>query len=132
MVKKRINYRRCVIPNSIHHSIDYIEFSVLDINKSKDFYSEAFGWEFTDYAPTYTGIKSSKGEMGGFSLVDKVQTGGPLVVLYSKNLEDSLASVEKAGGVIIKKIFEFPGGKRFEFKDPNGNNLAVWSKIESQ
>lgn len=113
-----------------HHKIDYIEFSVLNMEESKNFYSKAFGWEFTDYAPVYSGIKSGDGEMGGFSLVDKVETGGPLVVLYSEDLAETLEKVKHAGGEIVKDIFEFPGGKRFEFLDPNKNMLAVWAKLD--
>lgn len=111
-----------------HHRIDYIEFYVTDMDKAKSFYNAAFDWEFTDYAPVYCGIKKpGGGEVGGFSLTDKVETGGPLVVLYSEKLEDSLAKVKEFGGQISKEIFEFPGGRRFEFLDPSGNQLAVWS-----
>ena len=112
-----------------HHSIDYIEFSVKDMEKSKAFFSSSFGWSFNDYGPDYAGIKkvSDEGEVGGMRKVSEVATGGTLIVLYSNNLSSSLESVKKAGGEITKDIFEFPGGKRFEFKDPSGNQLAVWS-----
>ena len=113
-----------------HHEINYIEFSVHDMEIAKQFYSKAFQWEFTDYAPTYCGIKkSSEGEIGGFSQTDQVTTGGPLIVLFSENLEKSLKLATEAGAEITKDIFEFPGGKRFEFKDPSGNQLAVWSEL---
>ena len=113
-----------------HHSINYIEFPVLNMEKTKTFYSQAFSWEFNDYAPGYAGIRKpgEEGEAGGFSLVDEVKSGGPLIVLYSENLEDSLDRVKKAEGEITKDIFSFPGGRRFEFKDPNGIDLAVWSE----
>jgi predicted enzyme related to lactoylglutathione lyase len=114
-------------PNNIHHQIDYIEFSVTDMNQAKSFYSQAFDWSFTDYAPSYCGIKRSEGEAGGLCLVDKVTTGGPLVILFSSDLESSRQKVIDAGGVIGKEIFDFPGGRRFEFLDPSGNLLAVWS-----
>lgn len=114
----------------VHHGIDYIEFSVTDMAKGQDFYAEAFGWEFTDYGPEYAGIKKpTGGEWGGFAVSDKVVTGGPLVVLYSESLEKTLEAVKGAGGVIMKPIFEFPGGKRFEFIDPFGNELAVWTTL---
>lgn len=113
-----------------NHSIDYIEFSVTDMKKTKDFYGAAFDWTFTDYAPSYVGIqKPDGGEYGGFSLVDTVQQGGPLVVLFSNNLNESFKKVTAAGGKIEKEIFEFPGGKRFEFSDPSGNLLAVWAEL---
>ncbi len=115
--------------NKAHHSIDYVEFSVTDMARSQKFYSEAFGWKFTDYAPVYAGIqKDGGGECGGFSVVDKVTNGGPLIVLYSKTLEESYEAVKKAGGKITKETFDFPGGRRFEFADPDGTLLAVWSE----
>ena len=114
-----------------NHSIDYIEFSVTSLEEAKKFYGSAFGWTFNDYGPAYSGIqKPGGGEMGGMIPVKRVVTGGPLVILYSDNLEASLESVKKAGGKITKQIFGFPGGRRFQFKDPSGNELAVaaWSK----
>ena len=110
-----------------HHSIDYIELAMLDSAKTKDFYSKAFGWEFTDYSPTYIGIKIQDREVGGFTQTAKVHTSSTLVVLYSKNLEESMQAVLNAGGTISKDIFPFPGGRRFQFLDPSGNELAVWS-----
>ncbi len=111
-----------------HHRIDYIEFSVTDLARAKAFYTEAFGWSFTDYGPGYSGILGGEHEMGGLEQVDSVTTGGPLVVLYSDDLDASYAAVKRAGGAIAKEIFEFPGGKRFEFTDPGGNMLAVWTQ----
>jgi len=111
-----------------HHEINYIEFTVTDLQIAKDFYSQAFDWEFTDYGPTYVGIKKNDNEFGGFSLETMVKKGGPLVILYSDKVEDSLELVKEAGGKISKDIFDFPGGKRFEFLDPFGNELGVWSK----
>ena len=113
-----------------HHSIDYIEFSVTDMAAAQVFYAAAFGWSFTNYGPGYAGIKALDGdeEIGGFALVEHVVVGGPLVVLYSDDLEASLDKVQAAGGSVLKPIFEFPGGRRFEFADPSGNRLAVWSK----
>ncbi len=110
-----------------HHSVDYIEFTVADMDQSKSFYYQAFGWEFTDYAPTYAGIKGADKEIGGFT-VGEPSAGGPLLVLYSDDLEATLASVKKAGAEIVKPVFEFPGGRRFHFRDPNGVELAVWGQ----
>ena len=114
-----------------HHAIDYIELSVTDIGEAKRFYTSAFGWQFNDYGPTYSGIRGPDREVGGFNQVESVVAGGPLVVLYSEDLEASVAAVEKAGGEIVKPPFEFPGGRRFEFRDPSGNLLAVWALAES-
>lgn len=111
-----------------HHEIDYIEFGVTDMARAQRFYAAAFDWQFTDYGPEYAGIrKRSGGEAGGLRLQPEVATGGPLVILYSNDLERSLARVRDAGGQVTQDIFDFPGGRRFQFKDPSGNELAVWS-----
>lgn len=111
-----------------HHTIDYIEFTVRDLPEAKTFFTAAFGWSFTDYGPGYAGIqREGGGEVGGLCTGEPVVTGGPLVILHSAALEDSLAAVEAAGGRVVKPIFEFPGGRRFEFEDPSGNRLGVWS-----
>ena len=111
-----------------HHTIDYIELGVTDVAEAKRFYADAFGWEFNDYGPTYAGIKGGSGEVGGLAQSEDVRPGGPLVVLYSGDLEASVAAVERAGGRIVKEIFEFPGGRRFHFAEPGGNELAVWGQ----
>lgn len=110
-----------------HHIIDYIELSVTDLEASKAFYSQAFDWSFNDYGPEYSGIQGEEREMGGLAKSETVTPGGPLVVLYSDDLESTLGLVRNAGGVIDKDIFSFPGGRRFHFKDPSGNVLAVWT-----
>lgn len=109
-----------------HHAIDYIEFGVTNLVEAKRFYSQAFGWKFTDYGPGYAGIQGAEREAGGLTEVAEVSGGGPLIVLYSNDLEASLAAVKRAGGAITKEPFDFPGGRRFEFKDPSGNQLAAW------
>jgi pimeloyl-ACP methyl ester carboxylesterase/predicted enzyme related to lactoylglutathione lyase len=111
-----------------HHEIDYIEFSVRDIEAAKRFYGTAFGWKFMDYGPDYAGIQGGGREQGGLRRAETVPKGGPLVILYSDNLEASLASVKAAGGKIVQEIFSFPGGRRFHFADPSGNELAIWSE----
>lgn len=110
--------------------INYIELPATDIEGTKRFFAKAFGWEFIDYGPDYTAI-SGGGLDGGFyrsNLRATTDTGSALVVLYSKNLESSLARIENAGGIITKSIFSFPGGRRFHFSDPSGNEYAVWSE----
>lgn len=107
--------------------IDYIEFPADDIEEAKRFYAAVFGWEFTDYGPTYTSFQDGR-LSGGFTTDATVAKGGPLVVIYATNLEAISARVIEHGGEVTKEPFEFPGGRRFHFKDPNGNELAVWSE----
>ncbi|MAE71820.1 MAG: glyoxalase [Gemmatimonadetes bacterium] len=114
--------------DQIHHGIDYIEIAVTDMVESKRFYEAAFGWKFNDYGAGYAGIRKQGGEAGGLRLEAKVSTGGPLVILYSNDLDATLAGVREAGGRIAKEPFGFPGGRRFHFEDPSGNELAVWSE----
>jgi predicted enzyme related to lactoylglutathione lyase len=105
--------------------INYIEFNVSDIAQSKAFYGQAFGWRFADYGPQY--CEFDDGHMkGGFDASGQVQTGGPLIVLYGEDLPALMQAVTEAGGKITKEIFEFPGGRRFQFTDPDGYELAVW------
>jgi len=112
----------------LHHGIDYIEFSVSDMATAKRFYTAAFDWKFNNYGPEYAGIQRPGGEAGGLRLVPEVSTGGPLVILYSEDLDATLTRVRDAGGRIVEEPFEFPGGRRFHFEDPSGNELAVWSE----
>ncbi|MEK7390272.1 MAG: VOC family protein [Elusimicrobiota bacterium] len=115
--------------NNVHHSIDYIEINVSNLEKAKAFYGAAFGWKFNDYGPDYAGIQKGGGqEAGGLRQVANAAPGGsPLVVLFSNNLDASMKSVIAAGGSISTPPFSFPGGRRFHFKDLSGNELAVWS-----
>ena len=112
----------------VHHAIDYIELTVTDLEEAKRFYGAAFDWQFNDYGPDYAGIQGAGREVGGLRKDTTVVRGGPLVVLYSRALDDSVARVRDAGGTIVKQPFAFPGGRRFQFTDPSGNELAVWSE----
>jgi predicted enzyme related to lactoylglutathione lyase len=112
-----------------HEKIDYIELPAKDLNAVKRFFTKAFGWTFTDFGPDYTAF-SDEGVDGGFyrsELVSSTSNGSTLVVFYSDDLEATLQKIEKVDGRIIKAIFDFPGGRRFHFSDPNGNEYAVWS-----
>ena len=111
-----------------HHAIDYIEFVTTDMAESKRFYNAAFGWEFNDYGPDYAGIQGQGREVGGLRLDTENHSGGPLVILFSSDLEATLTKVRDAGGRVVTEPFEFPGGRRFQFLDPSGNELAVWSE----
>jgi len=106
--------------------IDYIEFPTADIEGMKRFYSAVFGWEFTDYGPEYTSFRDGR-LTGGFALAQEFSVGGPLVVMYATDLAATESRVKENGGKIVKEIFEFPGGRRFQFTDPSGHELAVWS-----
>ena len=109
-----------------NNHINYIEFKSKDIEKTKEFFSKTFHWKFTDYGPTYVAFSDS-GLDGGFELTEDEIVNGALIVLYHKNLKEVKNSIEKFGGRITKPIFSFPGGHRFHFIDPSGNELAVWS-----
>ncbi len=106
--------------------VDYIEFPATDVQATKRFYGEVFGWEFTDYGPDYTSFTDGR-LAGGFRAAPDVAPGGPLVVLYATDLSGIEARIRESGGQIVKETFEFPGGRRFHFADPSGNELAVWS-----
>ena len=111
--------------------INYLEFPCRNIQKSQAFFKEVFGWTFVDYGPDYTAF-SNAGIEGGFFKSDLAATtakGSALTVFYSKDLEGTLARVLKAGGKIIKPIFSFPGGRRFHFIEPSGNEFAVWTDL---
>jgi predicted enzyme related to lactoylglutathione lyase len=107
--------------------IDYIEFPADDVARTKAFYAGVFGWKFTDYGPDYTSFEDGR-LAGGFAKKDRVAQGGPLVVIYAADLAAMEAAVQASGGKIVKATFSFPGGRRFHFTDPSGNELAVWSE----
>lgn len=105
--------------------LDYLELPATALSETKAFYASAFGWTFQDYGPTYAAF--NEGLDGGFdSDLDRPQA--PLPVLFAADLEAMAEKVEAAGGVIVQPIFAFPGGRRFHFRDPSGNELAVWSE----
>ena len=106
--------------------IHYVEFGVKDMDSTKEFYGRAFGWEFTDHGPTYSSFSKAALD-GGFDADAPGAIGRPLVILYSADLESAEQRVRNAGGRIVKPIFSFPGGRRFHFSDPAGNELAIWS-----
>ncbi|WP_304454355.1 VOC family protein [Nocardiopsis sp. YSL2] len=112
-----------------HHAIDYIEIAATDLERAKRFYADAFGWRFTDYGPEYAGIQSPTGapEAGGLTTFGEVRAGGPFVLLYSTDLDRSVEAVRAAGGEVVDGPYGFPGGRRFHFTDPSGNELGVWS-----
>lgn len=106
--------------------IDYIEFPTGDISGTKQFYSRLFGWKFEDYGPEYTSFQDGR-IAGGFDAAPEAKARGTLVVIYTTDIESMQKRLTAAGGKIVKPIFEFPGGRRFHFADPSGNELAVWT-----
>ncbi len=106
--------------------IDYVEFAGGDLVATKRFYEQAFGWSFTDYGPAYAAF--DEGLDGGFDAAAADQPRAPLVILYADDLEAMEAKVRAAGGAIVRPPYAFPGGRRFHFRDPSGNELAVWSE----
>jgi len=115
---------------NLHEKMNYVEFPAKDLAATKAFFESVFGWSFTDYGPDYTAFEN-QGLDGGFfqsDLASATEKGAALIVFYSNQLEATLAKVEKAGGSILKPIYSFPGGRRFHFTEPSGNEFAVWSE----
>lgn len=107
--------------------IDYVELPARDLAEAKAFYGTVCGWSFEDWGPDYMAF-SKAGIEGGFRRSsERPPRGGSLVILYSDDLEAAEDAVLKAGGQVIDK-HDFPGGRRFHFLDPSGNELAVWTK----
>lgn len=116
-----------------HEKINYIELPAKDIQATKDFFTQVFAWKFEDFGPEYSAF-SNQGIDGGFyksDLNSSTSNGAALIVFYSNNLEATQEKIEKAKGVIVKPIFSFPGGRRFHFTEPSGNEFAVWSDVNA-
>ena len=112
-----------------HEKLNYVEFPARDLPATRAFFGAAFGWQFEDFGPDYCAF-AGQGLDGGFyrsELNSDTRNGSALLVFYSDDLEATQASIEQAGGRIEKPIFEFPGGRRFHFSEPSGNEFAVWS-----
>lgn len=105
--------------------IDYVELPGGDLAASKHFFAKALGWTFTDYGPQYFSFDNAGLDGGMDGTPDALPEA--LVVLKADDLEAAQAQIESAGGEIVKPIFSFPGGRRFHFKEPSGNEMAVWS-----
>ena len=109
--------------------IDYIELPAADFDSVESFYSTAFGWSFTDYGPEYRSFSDGTLDGGFFKseLQSSTANGAALVVLFATDLEATRDRIIDSGGRVGGEIFSFPGGRRFHFFDPHGNELAVWS-----
>ena len=113
-----------------HEKINYLEYPAKDLEATKKFFTDVFGWVFTDYGPEYTAFAKSSGMDGGFYKSDKVShsdNGACLTVFLSDDLEQTEQSIVNHGGKITQPAFEFPGGRRFHFTEPSGNEFAVWT-----
>lgn len=119
------------MPGNTHHCFNYIELPATDLKAMKSFYGSVFGWTFQDWGKTYVAIHGA-GVDGGFDAdtIRKPSKDGALIVLNSTDLEGSLQAVKSAGAEISVPIFSFPGGRRFHFIDPSGNELAVWTMAD--
>ncbi|GAA1329651.1 VOC family protein [Brachybacterium rhamnosum] len=113
----------------VHHAISYIELPARDLAATKAFYEAAFAWRFTDYGPEYSGIVTpdGEGEIGGLDPGAEPTGGGPLVLLFSEDLDATVEAVRAAGGEVVAGPYVFPGGRRFEFTDPSGNRVGVFA-----
>ena len=126
LVKRQIDKEK---PMPIDQKINYVELPARDFDAVEHFYKNAFGWQFTDFGPEYRAFTDGVID-GGFYKADassSTKRGAALVIVYVDDLEKTRASVLGSGGTMLKEIFSFPGGRRFHFADPNGNELAVWS-----
>jgi len=114
---------------SSHLKLNYVEFPASNIPATKRFFEKAFGWSFQDFGPEYSAF-TDQGIDGGFyksELTSNTANGAALLVLKSDDLEHTQSVVESSGGKISTAIFSFPGGRRFHFIEPSGNEFAVWS-----
>lgn len=115
---------------SAENKIDYIEFQARDVEATRRFFEQLLGWKFTDYGSDYTSFEDGR-IAGGFRRsgnASRLESGGVLVVFYHPRLEEVHRRVNELGGKITEEIFPFPGGRRFHFTEPSGNELAVWSE----
>ncbi|RBA24213.1 VOC family protein [Herminiimonas fonticola] len=115
---------------NLHEKLNYVEYPSKNIAATKQFFEAAFGWNFVDYGPDYAAF-SNEGLDGGFyksELASHSDKGAALLVFYSQELESTEQKIRQAGGTISKEIFSFPGGRRFHFTEPSGNEFAVWSE----
>lgn len=110
-----------------NNQIDYAELPVIDIARTKEFFTTVFGWKFEDYGPDYTSFFDGR-LGGGFNRERRAPATGILLVIYASDLAATQEKIKAAGGAIVKETFSFPGGRRFHFADPSGNELAVWSE----
>jgi predicted enzyme related to lactoylglutathione lyase len=115
---------------SLPNAVDYIEMPSRNLTETKRFFTELFGWSFADYGPDYASFDDGR-MAGGFFTSEKtagVENGGVLVVFYHPDLAKVLREVRRLGGEVTREIFDFPGGRRFHFRDPGRGEFAIWSE----
>lgn len=125
---KALQSEEAVMPEK-NNKIDYVEFAAADLGVVKTFYTSVFGWTFEDWGPDYVSF-SRAGVEGGFNSIERPVVGSTLVILYAEDLEATEARIVAFGGEVTER-HDFPGGRRFHFRDPAGNVLGVWTKVES-
>lgn len=109
--------------------LDYVEFASTDPAASRAFFSQVFGWSFVDYGPDYTAFDDGRLQGGFFrGSPGTSAAGAALLVIYADDLAPVAEAVAAHGGQVVKPVFSFPGGSRFQFVEPGGNELAVWSE----
>ena len=114
------------------YQIDYLEFPSTSTQDSHRFFAEAFGWSFTSYGPSYESINDAGIDAGIDGGVDQHENrvAATMAVVRTDNLDDAERRVAAAGGTITRPQFDFPGGRRFHFREPGGNEMAVYVATE--
>lgn len=115
-----------------HEKVNYIELSAFDLEATKAFFTTVFNWQFTDFGADYCDVADVGINVGFFraATASTTATGGALVVFYSEDLEKTQRKVLAAGGLLSKPTFPFPGGRRFQFTEPSGNEFGIWTDRE--
>ena len=112
-------------------SVNYLEMPLVNHAETKSFYQSVFGWEFQDWGPDYMCFLDAGINLGfNRQLTPGPIANGALVVIYADDLEKTESRIREAGQTIVKEIYGFPGGRRFHFTDPNGNEIAVWTQVK--
>ena len=113
--------------------LDYVEFASRDPAASRRFFEQVFGWSFVDYGPDYTAFDDGRFHGGFFRADPQTAPPGsaPLLGICADDLALALGAVLAQGGQVVKPVFAFPGGSRFQFLEPGGNELAVWSERDA-
>lgn len=112
--------------------IDYIEIPVTDLSPVRDFFAALFGWEFQDWGPDYQSFTDGRLEGGLRRAAAPASASGVLLVFYSEDLERDVARIGELGGAISQDAYDFPGGRRFHFTDPGGNEYAMWTAADPE
>lgn len=111
------------------YQIDYVEFPSIDNVRSRKFFADAFSWHHVSFSPSYDEIRGA-GLLAGVESGEAVKTAAPIAVIRTSDFEAAKQAVIAAGGTITLPLFEYPGGRRFHFREPGGNELGVWTNAE--